>query len=79
MAQNWRCSKQIQLEAFDYTVSFLSHFTRNGGETDGGILEIQIQATDAKMQCILSLRGTWCSQGCHPEPRPPEKENYLCR
>lgn len=36
MAQNWRCSKQIQLEAFDYTVPLFSHFTRNGRETDGG-------------------------------------------
>lgn len=35
MAQNWRCSKQIQLEAFDYTVPSPSHFTGNGGETDG--------------------------------------------
>lgn len=42
-----------------------------------GILECQIQATDANMQCILSLTRTWYSQGCHLEPRPLEKNQKI--
>lgn len=56
MAQNWICSKQIQLEAFDHTVPFLSHFTRNRRETDEGFWNFRFKP-QMQMCIVPSLWG----------------------